>query len=111
MTTAEGRHPGRPARFDAVGLGAVRAMTVRLWREGGAVLARSQWVTVALWLAGFGIHAGVDAAAHISSNSELLYIGVTWAAQRLVLSARARHPGQVADGPPASAGTSPPSRA
>lgn len=76
--------------FDAVGLGVVRAMTARLWREGEAVLSQGRWVTVALWLAGFAIHAGVDAAAHINSASQLLYIGITLGAQRLVLTARAR---------------------
>ena len=46
--------------------------------------------TAALWVVGAGIHAALDAAAHAGSASDLLYLGVTLAAQRLVLRARAR---------------------
>lgn len=89
--------------LDAAGLGAVRALTVRLWREGGTVVRRGTWVTVLLWLVGLGVHLGVDAVARISDSSALLYLGVTLAAQRLVLQARAGDPGRLADHPPGRA--------
>ncbi len=46
--------------------------------------------TAALWVVGAGIHAALDAAAHAGSAGDLLYLGVTLAAQRLVLRVRAR---------------------
>jgi drug/metabolite transporter (DMT)-like permease len=73
---------------DAVGLGAVRAWTVKLWRDSQGALRQGTWVTVVLWLVGLGIHEGVDALAHIPDSSTLLYLGVTLAAQQAVLQAR-----------------------
>lgn len=92
--------------FDAVGLGAVRAWTVRLWHDGTAVLRQGTWVTVALWLVGIVIHEVVDLVAHIPSTSLLLYLGVTLLAQQLVLQARVNRvehqPGNVTADPPAT---------
>jgi hypothetical protein len=85
---------------DAVVLGALRARTVRLWREGGVIFRQGTWFTVALWLAGVGIHEAVVAAAHLSPASLDLYIGLTLAAQRLVLDARARRLGPEPPGIP-----------
>lgn len=79
--------------IDAGGLGVVRACTVRLWHEGSQVLRKGTWLTVALWLAGLAIRIAVDQAAHLGSDSLLLYLGVTWLAQRLVLLSRARRHG------------------
>jgi len=97
---------------DAVGLGALRAWTVKLWRDNqGVLLRQGTWVTVVLWLVGLGIHEGVDAIAHIPDSSTLLYLGVTLLAQQLVLQARVnrteqRPPSTVpgSSGPGASAG-------
>lgn len=75
--------------LDAGCLGAVRAWTVRLWRDGQhGVLRQGTWVTVVLWLVGLAIHEGVDFAAHIPAGSTLLYVGVTLLAQQLALQAR-----------------------
>lgn len=73
---------------DAGGLGAVRALTVRLWRDQQDVLRQGTWVTIVLWLVGLGIHEGVDAIAHIPASSTLLYLGVTLLAQQAVLQLR-----------------------
>lgn len=83
---------------DAVGLGTLRAFTVRLWRQDQQVFRQGRWLTLGLWLVGVAVHEGGLAAAHIDSSSLLLYMGLTLAAQRLVLAARARRPDQVADG-------------
>jgi hypothetical protein len=92
--------------LDAVGLGAVRAWTVRLWHDGTAVLRQGTWVTVGLWLVGIVIHEVVDLVAHIPSTSLILYLGVTLLAQQLVLQARVNRvehqPGNVTAGPPAT---------
>jgi hypothetical protein len=74
--------------LDAVGLGALRAWTVKLWRDGHDVLRQGTWVTVVLWLVGLGIHEAVDVIAHIPGSSTLLYLGVTFLAQQLVLQLR-----------------------
>jgi len=92
--------------LDAVGLGAVRAWTVRLWHDGDAVLRKGTWLTVVLWLVGIGVHEVVDLVAHIPSASLLLYLGVTLLAQQLVLQTRINRvehqPGNVTAGPPAT---------
>lgn len=74
----------------AIGLGAVRAYTVRLWRDGGKVLRQGTWVTASLWIVGAALHAVVDAQAHSAAATYLLYLGLTLAAQRIVVGARAR---------------------
>jgi hypothetical protein len=74
---------------DAVGLGALRAWTVKLWRDPqGVLLRQGTWVTVVLWLVGLGVHEAVDVIAHIPASSTLLYVGVTFLAQMLVLQLR-----------------------
>jgi hypothetical protein len=70
---------------DAVGLGAVRAYTVRVWREGDRWLRQGTWVTIGLWIVGAAIHDTVDSLVGLGTASLLLYLGVTYAAQRLVL--------------------------
>ena len=82
---------------DAIGLGVLRAFTVRLWREGQQVFRQGSWLTIALWLVGVAVHESALAAAHINSSSLLLYVGLTLASQRLVLDARVRRLGHVAD--------------
>lgn len=77
---------------DAAGLGALRAWTVQLWRSGYTVFRQGSWLTMGLWVVGIAIHALVDALAGISDSTLLLYLGVTLAAQQLVLQARARDP-------------------
>lgn len=75
---------------DAICLGAVRAWTVRLWRDGETFLRQGTWLTVALWLVGVAIHETVDIVEHIPGASVLAYLGVTWIAQQIVLLARVR---------------------
>jgi hypothetical protein len=71
--------------IDGVGLGAVRAYTVRVWREGDRWLRQGTWVTIGLWIVGAAIHGAADLLVGLGSASLLLYLGVTYAAQRLVL--------------------------
>lgn len=99
--------------LDAVGLGALRAWTVKLWRDGQDMLRQGTWVTVVLWLVGLGIHLAVDAVAHIPGSSTLLYLGVTFLAQQLVLQLRINRMEQqgfspAAPGPQGGFATSPP---
>jgi hypothetical protein len=91
---------------DAIGLGALRAWTMRLWPARGTYLRQATWLTISLWLAGLAIHETVDIAAHIPGGSLLFYLGVTWVAQQLVLQARVRRlappPARLLAPPPAN---------
>lgn len=83
----------------AAGFGALRAYTVRLWREGGVLFRQGTALTVVLWLVSIGLHFGADvlidggvhgSASGLASASLLLYIAVTFGVQRLVVTSRAR---------------------
>lgn len=75
--------------LDAIGLGAVRALTVRVWTdESGQAWRQGTWWTVLLWVAGAAAHVVADGASGVGSASALLYLGLTLLAQRLVLGAR-----------------------
>ncbi|MHB1575885.1 MAG: hypothetical protein ACYCX9_05140 [Candidatus Dormibacteria bacterium] len=74
----------------AVGLGAVRAWTVRLFVDGGRLMRKGSWVTVLLWLVAVGLHLGVDAVNGVGEASLLLYLGLTLGTQQLVVQWRAQ---------------------
>lgn len=79
--------------------GAVRAPTVRVWRENGQLLRKGTWLTAALWVVSFAAHLGYDdlVAGHISGKNGgnvgdatvLLYLVVTLTIQRFILLQRA----------------------
>lgn len=81
-------------------LGAVRALTVRVWRQDGQLLRKGTWITAALWVISFAAHLGYDylVAGHVAAGKNgsnvgdatiLLYLVVTLAVQRYVLMTRA----------------------
>lgn len=81
----------------AAGFGALRAYTVRLWREGGVLYRQGTVVTVLLWLVAIGVHFGADvlidgtgAAKGLASAALLLYLAVTLGVQRFVVGTRVR---------------------
>ncbi|MEU5257317.1 hypothetical protein [Amycolatopsis sp. NPDC021455] len=83
------------------GFGAVRAWSVRLWREDGQLWRQGNWLTVALWLVGFAVHIGLDAlfdgVAHgLGAGSILLYLAVSLGVQRLFVQSRAGRLGSFA---------------
>lgn len=83
----------------AAGFGAVRALTVRVWRENGQLLRRGTWLTAALWIVSLAAHLGYDylVAGHITGKNGgnvgdatiLLYLVVTLFVQRFILLNRA----------------------
>jgi hypothetical protein len=75
----------------AIGLGAARAWTIKLWVASGQVLRQGTWVTVVLWLVAVGLHLAVDSATKVGSASLILYLGLSLGAQQLALQWRARH--------------------
>jgi uncharacterized membrane protein len=91
ITPADAETLAASLLFIAIGLGAVRAYTVKLWRDGGKVLRQGTYITLALWLAGTAVHVGLESLARGASATDLLYLGLTLAAQRLVLQVRVRN--------------------
>ena len=79
--------------------GAVRAPTVRVWRENGQLLRKGTWLTAVLWVLSFAAHLGYDdlVAGHITGKNGgnvgdatvLLYLVVTLTIQRFILLHRA----------------------
>ncbi len=74
----------------AVGLGALRAFTVRLFADGGRLMRQGSWVTVLLWLLAVGLHLVVDSGNGVGGATLLLYLGLTLGTQQVVVQWRAR---------------------
>jgi len=80
----------------AVVLGALRAVTVKLWRAGPVVLRQGTWVTMALWVVSLGLHFSAGAwldslrgQSGLASASLLLWLGITYGVQNAVVHRRA----------------------
>jgi multisubunit Na+/H+ antiporter MnhB subunit len=79
----------------AAGFGAVRALTVRVWRENGQLLRRGTWLTALLWVLSLAAHLGYDylVAGHVTGKNGsnvgdatiILYLVVTLTVQRFIL--------------------------
>ena len=91
--------------------GAVRALTVRVWRENGQLLRKGTWLTAVLWILSLAAHLGYDdlVAGHITGKNGgnvgdatvILYLVVTLTIQRFVLLnrvARQEAAGQLSPG-------------
>lgn len=94
-------------------LGGLRALTVRVWFNGGQALRQGTWLTVLLWLVSLGVHLGYDyliigkgSNSGLGTASLTLYFAITYTIQRLVLTARAQQiqsaPGADVTGPDVS---------
>lgn len=75
----------------AIGLGAARAWTIKLWVASGQVMRQGTWVTVLLWVVAVGLHLAVDSATKVGSVTLILYLGLSLGAQQLALQWRVRH--------------------
>ncbi len=79
----------------ALGLGALRGLSMRVWTGNGWVLRQGNALTMALWLVSLLVHfAGDNAGSHAGSAglagpSFLLYLGVTLSMQGYVVHRRA----------------------
>ena len=93
--------------------GAVRAPTVRVWRDNGQLLRKGTWLTALLWVLSLAAHFGYDylVAGHITGKNggnvgdatALLYLVVTLTIQRFILLrrvARQEASGQIPVEPP-----------
>ncbi len=80
----------------AVVLGAVRALTVRLWTSNGWVVRQGTTVTMVLWAVSLALHFFVDeggghaGAAGLEQASLLLYVALAIGVQNYVVYRRAR---------------------
>ena len=102
-------HPGNPSGITeavigslvlAAVFGVARAITVRVWRQGGQLLRKGTWVTAGLWVVAVAAHYGYDAlvAGHLTGKNGssvgnatiLLYLVISLTVQRFVLLARVR---------------------
>ena len=79
----------------AVGLGALRGLSMRVWTGNGWVLRQGNAVTMALWLVSLLVHFAGDAAGDhagasgLEGASFLLYLGLTLCVQYYVVYRRA----------------------
>ena len=102
-------HPGNPSGITeavigslvlAAVFGVARAITVRVWRQGGQLLRKGTWVTAILWIIAVAAHYGYDdlVAGHITGKNGsnvgnatvLLYLVISLTVQQFVLLARVR---------------------
>jgi uncharacterized membrane protein len=78
-------------------LGALRAMTVKVWRdENGSAFVKGTVLTAALWVVSLGAHLAIEVGindstkiAGFGASSLLLYLAVTLGAQRETVRRRA----------------------
>ena len=81
-------------------LGALRALTVQVWRQDGELLRKGTWLTGALWVVSVAAHLGYDYlvagdvvagknGSNVGNATVLLYLVVTLAVQRYLLITRA----------------------
>jgi hypothetical protein len=100
-------HPGNPAGITeavvgslvlAAAFGVARALTVRVWRQGGLLMRKGTWITAILWVIAVAAHYGYDdlVAGHITGKNGssvgnatvLLYLAISLTVQQFVLLAR-----------------------
>jgi hypothetical protein len=77
----------------AILLGALRAVTVKLWTANNWVLRQGTWLTMLLWGISLALHFVSDrhaGASNLEAASFLLYIGLTYGVQNYVVHLRAR---------------------
>jgi hypothetical protein len=102
-------HPGNPAGITeavvgslvlAGAFGVARAITVRVWRQGGLLMRKGTWITAILWIVAVAAHYGYDdlVAGHITGKNGssvgnatvLLYLMISLTVQQFVLLARVK---------------------
>lgn len=84
----------------AIVMGAVRALTVSVWRgNDGQLLRKGTWLTGVLWVVAVAAHLGLDEwvagsgsskSGSVADASILLYLAVSFGVQQAVLLRRAQ---------------------
>ena len=77
--------------------GAARAATVKIWLQDGQAWAKGNLLTAALWVVALAAHLGYDYLigqhkdiGDLGGATVLLYLAVSLAVQRVIVSARAQ---------------------
>ncbi|HUB39343.1 MAG TPA: hypothetical protein VMA72_10875 [Streptosporangiaceae bacterium] len=77
--------------------GAARAATVKIWLQDGQTWAKGNLLTAALWIAALAAHLGYDYLigqrkdiGHLGDATVVLYLAISLAVQRVIVSARAQ---------------------
>lgn len=77
--------------------GAIRAVTIRIWRQAGQVWSQGSWLTALLWLAALAAHLGYDyllgrrpGVSGLGNATILVYLAITLAVQRALIYYRAQ---------------------
>ena len=102
-------HPGNPGGITEAVVGSLvlagvfgvaRAITVRVWRQGGLLMRKGTWITAILWIIAVAAHYGYDdlVAGHITGKNGsnvgnatvLLYLVISLTVQQFVLLARVK---------------------
>ena len=77
--------------FLAVGMGAIRAFSVRIWRQNGDVFRQATWLTIALWIVSIALHIAADQIGNTGEATLLIYYAITLLVQRSIVYARAKN--------------------
>jgi hypothetical protein len=76
-------------------LGAIRALTVKVWTSNQWVVRQGTWLTIGLWVLSLALHfvsdvgAAHNGAGNFEASSFLLYLAVTYGVQNYVVHRRA----------------------
>jgi len=98
VSFSDAHHPSQSNYFwvlatlvvGALLLGAVRALTVRIWTSNSWIVRQGTWLTMALWALSLVLHFVAGAGAgNLEASSFLLYLGVTYGVQNYVVHRRA----------------------
>jgi hypothetical protein len=99
VSYTNGHHPSHSAYLWMVAtlivggiiLGAIRALTVKIWTSNGWVLRQGTGITMALWVVSLALHflSGAHGAGNLEAASFLLYLAITYGVQRYVVHRRA----------------------
>jgi hypothetical protein len=86
--------------------GAMRAATVRIWLQDGQTWAKGNLLTAALWIAALAAHLGYDYLigqhkdiGNLGDATLVLYLAISLAVQRVIVSARAQRLNPASAGP------------
>jgi hypothetical protein len=74
----------------------LRAVTVRVWLQGGQPWSKGNWLTAALWIIALAAHLGYDAlvtpgrgSSGLGAATVVLYLAVSLGLQRAITQVRA----------------------